>query len=228
MYLSIRHLVSMSLALSLVLVFASPLQADNDNQKLFAFDEHYWVLFYDLPSRRFRAIRDVFIKQEFESASRDLRVTENYLLIESTRASPLVKERLVLVAEKLATTANNIDQLEVTLSTLDALFARSHWLLSQHYLELALISRDTQQHRNCAYYLMATAHHVERSILWSNQRVEPKTLAALDSIWKLSNELLESKTPKNVYKERPVKKAWALIQQTGQFLDRKVIIDPKP
>jgi len=221
-------------ALLVILVLSLPDQAfssekaADDNQRLFAFDEQHWVLFYDLPSRRFRAIRDNFVKRNFEDASRDLRVTENYLLIEASRASPLIQERLELVAEALATAANDIDQLELTTNDLDALFARAHWLLAQHYLELALLSRDTENYKTSAHYLMATAHHVERTILWSNMRIEPAILVKLENIRKLSNTLLESRKPKLVYREKPIRQAWVLIQDTGEFLDRKILINPEP
>lgn len=106
------------LALSLTdQVFPSEKAAD-DNRRLFAFDEQHWVLFYDVPSRRFRAIRDNFVKRNVEDASRDLRVTENYLL--------------------------------------------------------------------------------------------------------------ESREPKLVYREKPIRQAWVLMQDTGEFLDRKILIYPEP
>lgn len=71
---------------------------------------------------------------------------------------------------------------------------------------------------------MATTHHLERSVLWSNLRVKPKHVKVLDRIEIMSNDLLESKNPASVYRDKPIKKAWDLLVEIGEHSVRKVII----
>lgn len=196
------------------------------NQKLFSFDENYWVLFYDLPSRRFRAIRNDFIKGHYGLVSQNLRVAENHIRIEATRSSPPLDQKLIAISDRLSESALRNENNQITVAEFNPLFAQAHWLLSQHYLTLSLTSKENENHPNAGHYLAATAHHVERAILWSDMRITPKTLKTLDDIAAQSNELLNANKPLKVYKKRPIRKAWELIQETGDYLEKTVTIHP--
>jgi hypothetical protein len=93
-----------------------------------AVDEKLWLTFYDVPSHRFRAIRDAFIRREFESASRDLATSASYLKTESGRALPEIAERVQDVATQMTWISENIGDSSVTSTALDRLFGRAHWL----------------------------------------------------------------------------------------------------
>ena len=59
-------------------------------------DEEVWVLFYDLPSRRFRIARDAFVRRNWSVARRDLAASSGFLRAELSRtdtalAAPLEK-----------------------------------------------------------------------------------------------------------------------------------------
>lgn len=196
------------------------------NQKLFSFDENYWVLFYDLPSRRFRAIRNDFIQGHYGLVSQNLRVAENHIRIEATRSTPPLTQKLIAVSDKLAEAAVRNENNQITVAEFNPLFAQAHWLLSQHFLTLSLTSKQNKNDRNAGHYLAATAHHVERAILWSDMKITPQTLQTLEEIAKQSNELLNAAKPLKVYKKRPIKKAWELIKETGDYLEKTVTIHP--
>ena len=108
---------------------------------------------------------------------------------------------------------------------LDAEFARAHWLLSQHYLILALQSQYDQRYRTAGDYLWATAHHLERTVLWSDARVDGEVLSSLKSIRNMAGRLRNSKRPERAYRERPIKRAAVTLIAIGQRLDRKVWIE---
>ncbi len=55
----------------------------SDSQSAVVLDEGLWVTFYDLPSRRFRAIRSAVLTRDHESAARDLSLAANYLSVEA-------------------------------------------------------------------------------------------------------------------------------------------------
>jgi hypothetical protein len=91
-------------AIAIFAMEASASTTSQSDQKLFSFDEQYWVLFYDLPSRRFNTARSEFVKGNFESAKRNIRVTESHLRIEASRASVALTFSLpLLVAIRLNT-----------------------------------------------------------------------------------------------------------------------------
>ena len=211
--------------LPLVLIFtgaAAYADQQRDSQSPVVLDEELWVTFYDLPSRRFRAIRTAILTRNNESAARDLVVTANYLSIESDRSSATFQAPLRDVVEQLRKMEVAVDT--VTLEELDALFGRAHWLLAQHYLELAREARDARQSRNASLYLWATTHHMERAMLWSNVAVTREAQTALEGLRKVAGDLQDPATSARAYKERPVVRAEKLLRKIGKQIDRRVIL----
>ena len=211
--------------LPLVLIFsgaAAYADQQSASQSPVVLDEQLWVTFYDLPSRRFRAIRTAILTRNNESAARDLAVTANYLSVESDRSSATFQAPLRDIVEQLRQKEAAVDT--VTLEELDALFGRAHWLLAQHYLELARQARDTRQSRNTSLYLWATTHHMERAMLWSNVAVTREAQTALEGLRKIAGELQNPATSARAYKERPVVRAEKLLRKIGKQIDRRVIL----
>lgn len=193
-----------------------------DVLNLFSMDENVWATFYDLPSRRFRAIRDAFIGKEFDTATRDLQVSIGFLSVEAARADPTLYKPLNENIERLEYLRLNIREQSVSVGDLDSAFARAHWLLAQHYLVLAMHSRDKQQHKNAGQYLWATAHHLERAVLWSDARVDRSIVAALDSTREMGSQLQRSVKPEDVYRDKPIASTAKTLARIGEHLNRKV------
>ena len=204
-----------------------PAKADDsvEGQRLFAIDENVWVTFYDLPSRRFRSIRDAFIRRDFAAVTRQLEPTIGFLLIEVERATPAVQGALTEVVQKLQAIRDGIDDPSVTVGDLDSAFARAHWLLAQHYLVMAMKSRDDRLHESAGRYLWATAHHLERCVLWSGFRIDKDVLNSLESIREMSLRLQESSRPERVYRDKPIVLTGRTLVAIGEHLDRKVWIE---
>lgn len=200
------------------------LAADEPKQPLVTMDENQWVTFYDVPSRRFGDIRNEFMQRNFEAAAGNLITSANFLVVEADRAIPALSERLNEVAAKLQWTANNIYDKSVTPTYLDAMFGRAHWLLCQHYFDMAKRSRDNQQYRNEGLYLWATIHHMERAVLWSNARIDRdlhKTLQRLrDLALRLQDPELAAKTQQN----KPLVQAEKTMRELGKQIDRPVVL----
>ncbi len=194
---------------------------------LFELDEATWAMFYDLPSRRFRSIRDAFIRKDLDAASRDLQTSIGFLSIEAGRAVEGLLLPLSENVEELQRIQGNIADVSVTVGALDSAFARAHWLLAQHYLMLSLQSRDTNRHKMAGHYLWATAHHLERAVLWSDARIDRATVSSLESIRKLGQELQTSSNPQRVYRQKPVAAAAKTLVKIGEHLNRKVWIQPQ-
>lgn len=185
-------------------------------------DENLWVTFYDLPSRRFRAIRAAVLTRDFEGAARDLSVTANYLSVEADRSSAVFQGPLQDVVGQLRDMQASVETL--TLEELDKLFGRSHWLLAQHYLELARNARDAQQNRNASLYLYATTHHMERAMLWSNVAVTRDVHSTLEGLQELASDLQDPQKSAEAYKERPMVRAEKLLRKIGEQIDRLVLL----
>lgn len=204
--------------------FSREATAEEKNLPLFVFDEAHWVLFYDLPSHRLREVREELADRDLEAVIRDLKAIEGYTRIEAQRSMLSLPEKLVAVADSLAAFANEPEAL--TLAGLKATSARLHWLLSQHYLLMAIQSRSNRSHHNAGHYIAATAHHLERAIVWSDMPIEIHALQTLNELEALGNELLEAPNPDRVYGQKPLRQAWKLIQHTSQYLKRQLAIEP--
>ena len=191
-------------------------------RELFVPDGAMFVTFYDLPSRRFRSIRDAFIVRNFETASADLLVSENYLSIEATRADSALQPAFVTLIERLQQIRSQLLLPEITATDLDKVFARAHWLLSQHFLGLALIERDQGTYETASWYLIACAHHMERTVLWSNARINKNLETSLEQLYALANQLGKSPTNKWVKENRPIVSAARTLHSLGQHLDRRI------
>lgn len=196
-----------------------------DDPPLFTLDEQVWVLFYDLPSRRFRAIRDAFVSRRFESAQSDLLVSEGFMRAEIGRANASLVAPMGEVADTLHQIAEDIDSPRLTVRDLDPAFARAHWLLGQHYLSLATNSRDSGRHRSAGNYLWATAHHLERAVLWSDARITRQLQKSLDGMREMADALRSGGDPQRIYRDKPIDNAGRILVELGQFLDRKVWVE---
>lgn len=215
-----------SLAIVLTILLAMPFAgaADEVPQAKVTMDENMWVVFYDVPSRRFRTIRADFVRRQFDTAATDLLTSASYLSIEAARAQPELATRLGEVAARLTWIAENIGDNSVTGAELDAVFGRAHWLLAQHYLALARQSRDTQQNRNAGLYLWATTHHIERAVLWSNARIDRKVQQSLEDLRELATDLQNESRARRAYGEKPISRAEALLRDLGKVIDRPVVV----
>ena len=192
------------------------------SQSAVVLDENLWVTFYDLPSRRFRAIRAAVLTRDHESAARDLSLAANYLSVEAERSSAVFQGPLSDVVENLRRMESDIES--VTLDELDALFGRAHWLLAQHYLAFAREARDARHNRNTSLYLWATTHHIERAILWSNLAVTREVHTTLEGLQIIAGELGNPETSARAYRERPIVKAETLLRNIGKQIDRRVLL----
>ena len=208
-----------------VLALTSPaISADNTDQPVVTMQENLWIAFYDVPSRRFRDIRNAFVKRQFDRVAIDLATSADYLTIEADRAQPAIAERLSEVADKMTWIAENIDDAGTTAMDLDTLFSRAHWLLAQHYLDMARRSRDSRQNRNAGLYLMATTHHLERAVLWSNSRIDRDVHKALEGLRDLADRLQDKKLAESAYSEKPMRRAEKLLRKLGKTIDRSVVL----
>lgn len=202
-------------------------QESPDEQPLFELDEATWAMFYDLPSRRFRTIRDAFIRKDFVSARRDLQVSLSFLSIESDRAVESLRPPMLENMAEIRRIEESLDDPSVAVGALDSAFARAHWLLAQHYLVQSMRSRDVEQHKAAGRYLWATAHHLERAVLWSDSRVDRQTVRALDSVREMGSDLQSSDRPIEVYRDKPIALAADTLKKIGVHLERKVWITAK-
>ncbi|MBT8100230.1 MAG: hypothetical protein KJO82_10785 [Gammaproteobacteria bacterium] len=191
-------------------------------QQAVVLDENLWVTFYDLPSRRFRAIRTAVLTRDKAAASADLAVAANYLSVEAERASDNFQGPLQQIADQLRAMGASVD--DVTLQQLDVIFGRTHWLLAQHYLEFARRARDVRQNRNTSLYLWATIHHMERALLWSNVPVTRRVQNTFEDLREIATDLRDPQTAESAYKEKPVIRAETLLRQIGDQIDRRVLL----
>jgi hypothetical protein len=209
----------------LALCSALPASADDPNEaRTIVLDEDTWVVFYDLPSRRFTEVRSNFVKRRFDLAAADLFTSANYLLIESGRASPEISVRLSEVADQLFWIAGNMDDPDVTGERLDAQFGRAHWLLAQHYLEKARELRDLGLLRQSGLRLLATTHHLERAVLWSNYRIDRKLHGTLEELRDLAMRMQDEKQAQKAMNDRPIVRAEKFLRELGALIDRPVVM----
>lgn len=200
-----------------------------DRQRLFQIDESLWIVFYDLPSRRFRDIKDAYIRRDLSSARRDLATSANYLRIEAAR-SPIARA-LTDAATELDAMAAELDPLDTDPADPDARFANVHWLLSQHFLALAIDARDDNRHMDAGWYLTAVAHHLERTALWSEVAVDRKLIVAVDGLREQANKLQNappSARKEELYKNRPMRNAVEVLQRLGKQIGKRSLISFSP
>lgn len=203
---------------------AGPITANEPDQPLVTMDENLWVAFYDVPSRRFRDIRTAFMQRNFAAAASDLGTSASYLRIEADRAIQELSVRLNEVAGRMTWVADNIEDMSVTVADLDALFGRAHWLLAQHYLDLARRARDRQRYRVEGRYLWATTHHIERAVLWSNARIDKRLFKTLEGLRELATRLQDDKEALKAHREKPLDQADKTLRELGMRIDRPVVL----
>jgi len=206
---------------------AAALPAQDTDQNVVIMDENLWVTFYDVPSRRFREIRASFVRRQFAYASDDLAVSASYLTIEADRARPEIANRLNEVADRMTWISENIEDLTVNVAELDALFGRAHWLLAQHYLDMAKRSRDSRKNRNAGLNLLATAHHMERAVLWSDSRISRDVQTTLENLRDLADQLQDRDLAEKAYREKPIVQAEKLLLKLSKTVDRPVLLQPE-
>ena len=214
-------LISLLAALSLS---NDALAANETDQPLVIMDEGLWLTFYDIPSRRFHDIRNAFVRREFDIAATNLVTSASYIKVEANRALPALAERLEDVSSRMMWIAEYIDDTNITLVDLDSLFGRAHWLLAQHYIDMAKRSRDGQQYRNEGLYLWATTHHMERAVLWSNSRIDRELHKGLEGLRDLAKRLQDEKLAAKANQEKPVVQAEKVLRKLGAQIDRPVAL----
>ncbi len=215
--------VLLALLFAALLAFV-PVRGDDAHQM--TLDENVWVLFYDLPSRRFRSIRDAHLQRDWARASADLRTSAGFIAAEAARASEPLQPPLEEIAGRLNRLAAADAASDVSGEQLDAAFGRAHWLLAQHYLVLARDARDAASHRMAGNYLLATAHHMERAALWSDAKLTRKLAQTLDRLREHAHELREARgDPARVYRNKPVVAAEKTLRELGVLLDRAVLFE---
>lgn len=215
----------MKIKLALLLALLLPLSVVAQDEPTLVLDEDVWVTFYDLPSRRFRNIRDAFLRRDPISASRDIEASASYLRVESTRARQQLQNPLTEVVSQLERIREQLPETFVSIEQLDSLFGRAHWLLSQHFFVMALDAREAEEHRTAGRYLTATAHHMERAVLWSEARISRDILNSLESIREMAGRLQDSRRPRRVYRDEPLRLTARTIRAIGEHIDRRVRID---
>lgn len=218
------RIFGISAALFVVLA-GYPGLANSQEPNLVAVDENLWVTFYDVPSHRFRSIRDEFVRREFASVRRNLITSASHLMIESGRSSPELAVRLDEVATQMNFMADDISDPSITTESLDRLFGRSHWLLAQHYLFHARNARDASNNRMAGRYLWAATHHMERAVLWSNGRIDRKLVNTLDGLRSLAVRLQDDKDAAAARSERPIRRAETALVAMGALIDRPVVLE---
>lgn len=199
--------------------------AQTSNRPFIQVDENLWVTFYDVPSHRFRSIRDDFVRRNFDAVSRNLVTSASHMMIESSRTSPELGERMAEVATQMMIIADDIADSSVTTNALDKLFGRAHWLLAQHYLYHARNARDANNNKMAGQYLWAATHHMERAVLWSDARISRNVATTLDRLRDLALRLQDTKDSAAARKERPIVRAEKLLLELGKVIDRPVVLD---
>ncbi len=223
-----------ALGVALLLVINAPVAFGQEPRKassadkppLFTLDGSVWVAFYDLPSRRFRAIRDAFIQRDFDRVSQDINASITFLQIELQRAPPALQLGLTEQVERLTDINNRLLSRDVSVQDLDPLFARTHWLLAQHYLRLAVHARDSKDYTTMGWLLVAGAHHMERTALWSNARITPSLEQSLVDLYRMADRLRDNPNQRWVRNAKPLVAAAETLQALSEHLERVVLVAP--
>ena len=224
-YPELRNVMRFSaiLIVALGLFLSSPSVAQK-RDSFVEVDENLWVTFYDVPSHRFRSIRDAFVRRDFDAVRRDLITSSSHLMIESGRSSPALAERLAEVSNQMTVMSEDLGDPKINAESMDKLFGRTHWLLAQHYLYHARISRDADNNRMAGRYLWATTHHMERAVLWSNGRINRKLVSSLEELRELALQLQDKEDAASAREEKPIKRAESVLQNIGKEIDRPVVL----
>ena len=98
-------LIAAAALLPCTLAGAAP--ATDDQQQPFAADESLWTAFYDLPTRRFRGIKEAHLRQDRERVATDLVASAKYLRVEAERS--MMASALVASANALEGAALDLD-----------------------------------------------------------------------------------------------------------------------
>lgn len=214
----------LALISGILLLSSGVLLADEreSKQPVVVLDEMLWVTFYDLPSRRFRDIRAALIRSDHRAVSLDLAASANFISVEADRASVVLQAPLRGIVARLRSLADQPQT--ITFNDLDSLFGRAHWLLSQHYLEMAKHARDLRHNRNTSLYLWATTHHMERALLWSNVPVGREEQKTLEMLRDIAGRLQDADKFEQAYREKPVIRAEQLLRKLGKQIDRPVLL----
>ena len=205
---------------ALSIAVAIPLRATAERPDV-VLDGDAWVVFYDIPSRRFRHILDGVVRRDLAAVQRDLETTIAFLDIETERATAELQAPLREVIDSLRDGLDAADLSRLDTTTLEATFARTHWLLAQHYLVSALALSDEGQARSSALHITATAHHLERAILWSGMPVTRAIASRFDALREVAATQRSSEPSSTLRSRRPVREATRLLIDVGNYLDRK-------
>jgi hypothetical protein len=168
------------------------------------------------------------VSRDFDAARHDIEVSAQYLGIEAQRAQPGIGAAMEAVRIRLREMGGNLDSEKVVAREFDALFGRAHWLLAQHFLHLAIASRDAERYRESGHYLIASAHHMERAALWSNARISPELVRSLDRLLGLADQLQDSPSKRWVEETRPLQSAVKTLAALGEHIDRQVLLVAPP
>lgn len=199
-------------------------QAMAQDTSTVAVDQSVWLTFHDVPSRRFVEVRRALVRGELDAARGDLVISAGHLQVEAGRAAPEIGERLMAVSERLLWLADNIDDPRAAPAEFDAQFGRAHWLLAQHYLYEARLSRNRGDDRLAGRYLWAATHHMERAVLWSNARIDRRLRKTLDDLRTLATRLQDDSQASRVRGQRPIVKAETVLLELGEKIDRPVVL----
>ena len=183
-------------------------------------DGDTFITFYDLPSRRFRALRGAFVEGDEVGFQRDLAVSIEYLGVEIQRMDPRLGGAM---HEVIA----GFDAVSISsgaaVTELDALFSRAHWLLAQHFLLTAQSRLLESGAATPAIYLIATAHHLERAALWSGAGETPKLAQTLDELRASAGNL--RKYPHRDQYQRLIARTAGLLKDLSKVINRPVRVE---
>lgn len=193
-------------------------------QPLYQLDGNTFVMFYDLPSRRFRDIRQALVARDFDAVRRDCDVSAQYLTIERGRTHEKLDASFGDLVDRFATLPGAAAGGTAALRDFDALFARAHWLLAQHFLVNAAETRNDLQFKQAGHYLIASAHHMERATLWSSAPISPELRQSLDELRLLANRMVAKGARRWAANNKPVRRAARLLTRLGEHLNRDVLV----
>ncbi len=189
-------------------VYSASASTSESKSTRFVMDGDTFIVFYDLPSRRFRALQQAFINQNTEQFDRDLEVTIQYLAAEKSRMDPRLQAPIDQTIESLRAFPSTSD---LSLSDMQQHFARVHWLLAQHFLQIAHRQTQSTETAETWLYYTATAHHLERAVLWASLEIDKTLTANLDSLRAVTSATMH---------KRNKDKRQRTLQRTAQTLKK--------